>query len=146
MADVYPQFFDAPSCNVQVLTAERTFWEKATILHALHHGTKIRDRMSRHYYDTYLLAEKGIADAALQDVSLLAQVVRNKSLMFADNKASYDTAKIGSLRLMPKPEALPELKRDYAAMQVMFTKQAPDFESMMQGIADLERKINGGVS
>lgn len=146
VADIYPQFFDAPSCNVHVLTAERTFWEKATILHALHHGTKIRDRMSRHYYDTYLLAEKGIADAALLDVSLLAQVVRNKSLMFADNKASYDTAKIGSLCLMPKPEALPELKRDYAAMAVMFTKPAPDFETMMQGIANLERKINGGGS
>jgi hypothetical protein len=73
VAESYPQFFDAPSCNVHVLTAERTFWEKATILHALYHGTKIRDRMSRHYYDTYLLAEKGIADAALLDVSLLAQ-------------------------------------------------------------------------
>ncbi|NDB70004.1 MAG: nucleotidyl transferase AbiEii/AbiGii toxin family protein [Methylocystaceae bacterium] len=92
VADIYPQFFDTISCNVHVLTAERTFWEKATILHALYHGTKIRDRMSRHYYDTYVLAEKGIADAALQDTSLLAQVVRNKSLMYADNKASYETA------------------------------------------------------
>ena len=73
-------------------------------------------------------------------------MVRNKSLMFADNKASYDTAKSGSLRLMPKPEALPELKRDYAAMAVMFTKPAPDFEMMMQGITDLERKINGSSS
>jgi hypothetical protein len=142
IADVYPQFFDAPSYNVHVLTSERTFWEKATILHSLHHGTKIRDRMSRHYYDTYMLAQKGTADAALQDVSLLAQVVRNKSLMFADNKASYDTAKIGSLCLMPKSEAMSELKRDYTAMQVMFMKQAPDFETMMQAIATLENKIN----
>ncbi len=142
VADIYPQFFDAPSCNVHVLTAERTFWEKATILHSLYHGTKIRDRMSRHYYDTYMLAQKGIADGALQNLSLLAQVVRNKSLMFADNKASYDTANIGSLRLMPKAEALQELKRDYIAMQVMFMKPSPDFETMMQGLAKLERKIN----
>ncbi len=129
VAEAFPQFFDRTSYNVHVLAAERTFWEKATILHALHHGTKMRDRMSRHYYDTYMLAQKFFADKALRNVALLAQVVRNKSLMFADNKASYETAVIGSLRLMPKPEMLPELKRDYAAMEPMFMKAAPDFEA-----------------
>jgi predicted nucleotidyltransferase component of viral defense system len=142
VAEAFPQFFDSTHCNVHVLAAERTFWEKATILHALHHGTKMRDRMSRHYYDTYILAQKGVADKALQNVALLAQVVRNKSLMFADNKASYETAVIGSLRLMPKPEMLPELKRDYAAMEPMFMKAAPDFEAMMQAIAQLEKQAN----
>lgn len=143
-AEVFPQSFESPSCDVHVLSAERTFWEKATILHALHHGKKMRDRMSRHYYDTYILAQKGIAAKAMPDVALLEQVVRNKSLMFSDNKASYDTAVIGSLRLMPKEEMLPKLRRDYIAMEQMFLKQSqPDFETMMQGIADLERKING---
>lgn len=89
-----------------------------------------------------MLAQKGVADKALQNVALLAQVVRNKSLMFADNKASYETAVIGSLRLMPKPEMLPELKRDYAAMEPMFMKAAPDFEAMMQSLANLEARIN----
>ena len=143
VADIFPQFFDAPSGSVHVLTAERTFWEKATILHAMYHGTKKRDRMSRHYYDTYMLAQQGVADKALLDKQLLEQVVRNKSLMFADNKASYETAKIGSLHLMPNPEALPDLKRDYTAMSVMFMKEAPNFETMMQRIADLEKQING---
>jgi hypothetical protein len=35
-----------------------------TILHALHHGTKLLPEMSRHYYDTMMLAAKGIDDAA----------------------------------------------------------------------------------
>jgi hypothetical protein len=142
VAETFPQFFECTHYNVHVLAAERTFWEKATILHALHHGTKMRDRMSRHYYDTYMLAQKGVADKALQNVALLAQVVRNKSLMFADNKASYETAVIGSLRLMPKPEMLPELKRDYTAMEPMFMKADPDFEAMMQAIAQLEKQAN----
>lgn len=142
-AEVFPQSFESPSCGVHVLSAERTFWEKVTILHALHHGKKMRDRMSRHYYDTYILAQKGIAAKAMPDVALLEQVVRNKSLMFSDNKASYDTAVIGSLRLMPKEEMLPELRRDYIAMEQMFLKQSPpDFDVMMQGIADLEKRIN----
>lgn len=142
VAEAFPQFFECTHYNVHVLAAERTFWEKATILHALHNGTKMRDRMSRHYYDTYMLAQKRVADKALQNVALLAQVVRNKSLMFADKKASYETAVIGSLRLMPKPEMLTELRRDYAAMEPMFMKTAPDFEAMMQAITQLEKRIN----
>lgn len=146
-AEIFPQSFDSKSCAVHVLSAERTFWEKATILHALYHGRKMRDRMSRHYYDTYILAQKGIADKAMPNVALLEQVVRNKNLMFSDNKASYDTAVIGSLRLMPKEEMLSELKRDYGAMEQMFLKHTPpDFEVMMQGIADLEKRINTSVA
>jgi predicted nucleotidyltransferase component of viral defense system len=142
VAEIFPQLFDEPNSSVHVLTVERTFWEKVTILHALHHGKKMRERMSRHYYDTYILAQKGIADKAMPDVALLEQVVRNKSLMFSDNKASYDTAVIGQLRLMPKPEAVEDLKKDYVEMAAMFIQQAPDFETMMQGIAELEKRIN----
>lgn len=142
VSEAFSQLFDVPHCIVHVLAAERTFWEKATILHALHHGSKLRDRMSRHYYDTFIMAQKGIADAALRDVALLERVVRNKSLMFADSKASYDTAAIGSLRLVPKEAMLPELKRDYAAMQEMFMGEAPAFDMVMGKLAELERQIN----
>jgi hypothetical protein len=67
--------------------------------------------------------------------------------MFSDSKASYDTAVIGSLRLIPKEEMLSELERDHVAMEQMFLKQAPpDFEVMMLGIADLEKRINASVA
>ena len=36
-AEQFPQLFDEPGCQVEAITAERTFWEKATILHAEHH-------------------------------------------------------------------------------------------------------------
>ncbi len=32
-AEEFPQLFSKPKCHVQVIKAERTFWEKATILH-----------------------------------------------------------------------------------------------------------------
>jgi hypothetical protein len=37
-AEDFPRIFSAPTCSVHVLAAERTFWEKATILHAWHHA------------------------------------------------------------------------------------------------------------
>lgn len=51
VVETFPDLFEAPAYNVSTLGSERTFWEKATILHTLYHGSKMRDRMSRHYYE-----------------------------------------------------------------------------------------------
>jgi len=52
--------------SVRVLGAERTFWEKATILHAISHGSKLRTRMSRHYYDVFEMIGSPIYDKAFR--------------------------------------------------------------------------------
>ena len=136
---------ELPNAEVQVSTLSvlRSFWEKVTILHALHHGTKLLPEMSRHYYDTMMLAAKGIDDEAKERPDLLAKVVLNKSLMFADNKASYGTAMIGSLRLVPTDELRARLADDYAAMSEMFMTPPPSFDDLMAAIKALETKLNG---
>lgn len=141
-ADIFPDLFKSPSCDVSMLGAERTFWEKATILHSLHHGVALKDRMSRHYYDTYMLEQKGVADKALQNPSLLEQVVCNKNLMFKDSKASYDTAVIGSLKLLPNEAQIKILKDDYKKMEEMFMDEHPAFDEIIDALEKLERKIN----
>lgn len=141
-AEEFPDMFKSPSVDVSTLAAERTFWEKATILHALHHGSKMRDRMSRHYYDTFMLDQHGIADKALLNQDLLESVVHNKSLLFRDAKASYDTAVIGSLKLLPTDEQRLPLKKDYERMSEMFMGEYPDFDTVMDGLLKLEQKIN----
>lgn len=143
IAEEFPDLFDNPKCSVPTLAVERTFWEKATILHALYHGSKMRDRMSRHYYDTYILDVKGVTKAALDNLPLLDQVVHNKSVFFKDNNVSYETAKIGSLKLVPSKEMISELKADYKAMQEMFMTDAPDFDLVISTLRKLEDKING---
>lgn len=99
--------------------------------------------MSRRYYDTAMLAEKGVDDAAMISPDLLARVVLNKSLMFADNKASYGTATLGSLRLVPNDDLRDRLRADYAAMTEMFMVAPPSFDDLMAMIAALEAKLNG---
>lgn len=139
---MFPDLFESPSCDVSILGAERTFWEKATILHSLHHGVKLKDRMSRHYYDTFMLQQKGIADKAIKNPDLLKQVVLNKSLMFKDNKASYDTAIIGSLKLLPNDEQIKVLKDDYKKMEEMFMAEHPTFDEVIDTLTELEKQIN----
>ncbi len=141
-AETLPTLFDSPSQDIPVLAAERTFWEKATILHALHHKSKLRDRMSRHYYDTFMLYQKGVAENALQKPGLLENVVRNKILLFRDPNASYDTAIIGSLKLVPTIRQKEVLKADYGKMGEMFMGDYPDFETVLAGLEQLEKTIN----
>jgi hypothetical protein len=53
-AERFPQVFETPGCQVDAITAERTFWEKATTVHAEHHrpaAKPLLGRHSRHYYD-----------------------------------------------------------------------------------------------
>ena len=59
LAGEFPQLFDDWNCEVVALEIERTFWEKATILHAESHRPEDKptpDRFSRHYADTVALA------------------------------------------------------------------------------------------
>lgn len=142
LAEEFPDELSDANVSVMTLSVERTFWEKVTILHALHHGSKLRPEMSRHYYDTIMLASKGIDDTALTQPDLLAKVVKNKSLMFEDNKASYGTAVLGSLRLVPTEELSIRLRADYEAMTEMFMVDPPTFDQMMAQIAALEAKLN----
>lgn len=54
LANAIPQLFDDWQCRVTALELERTFWEKATILHAEFHrpvGSPTPTRYARHYFD-----------------------------------------------------------------------------------------------
>ncbi|PZP53292.1 MAG: hypothetical protein DI586_11215 [Micavibrio aeruginosavorus] len=89
-----------------------------------------------------MLTQKGIADAALKNPVLLERVVRNKSLLFKDTKASYGTAILGSLKLIPSQEQLKSIRDDYDKMAEMFMKEFPTWEVIINGITELEARIN----
>jgi len=144
IAAEFPDELPDATVEIPTLAATRTFWEKVTILHMLHHSGKLRDGMSRHYYDTFMLAHAGIDADAMAQPNLLAEVVHNKSLMFADKSASYETATIGTLRLSPSDAITDDLKRDYAAMAVMFMREPPTIAELLAGIAALEKRLNAG--
>jgi hypothetical protein len=71
---------------VVALDVARTFWEKATILHAEHHRPEhlpVRDRFARHYSDFGALWRQDHArTAGLDRLDLLADVALHKSRYF----------------------------------------------------------------
>jgi hypothetical protein len=145
VGEEFPDLVSAGDIRVVALLAKRTFWEKATILHAEYHRAPdkpIPDRYSRHYYDVAMLAEGAMRFEALADMPLLAQVVRHKELFYPSAWARYDLARPGSLRLLPAKERLAALERDYRNMGVMIFGKPPEFNKIMGTLYNLENEIN----
>lgn len=145
IADVLPEAFPDWKCEVVALEVQRTFWEKATILHTEFHRPADKpspDRFSRHYADTAALATHRDASKATGDHELRARVVHWKSRFFGSSWAKYDEAVPGSFRLVPPPERLSSLKQDYQAMRDMYLSEPANFDEILAALAMLEGRIN----
>ncbi len=149
-AQDFPAPFQSPTCRVKVVSAERTFWEKTTILHSWHHAPAdrpLRDRQSRHYFDVAKLYQSSQGQAALRNLSLLRSVAEHKGTFFASAWARYDLAVPGTLRLVPPDFRLPELERDYAFMRnEMIFGTAPTLTSILSALSEIEEVINRETS
>lgn len=146
-AEEFPDVFGAPICDVTVLAAERTFWEKATLLHSEYHRPtgSTRDRLSRHYYDLALLADTEAGQRAVRDIAMLETVSRHKDVFFHSGWSHYETAKPGTLRLVPPESGLGELAADYAKMAPMIFEAPPRFDALIERLRELERQINSSA-
>lgn len=130
---------------IRVLNAERTFWEKATILHQYAHlpeDKKLPPRISRHYYDFFRLLSSEIKKKALIDTTLLERVATHKSIYFASSWASYGTARKKTLKLLPSFRISKELERDYTLMRAMFFREVPNWEFILNTIEQFENEFN----
>jgi len=144
-AEAFPGVFKEAGGKVRVLAGERTFWEKATVLHMWHHAPaekKFRDQQSRHYYDVVRLYEHKLGKAAVRDTDLLLKVARHKEVFFPAAWARYAEAKPGTLRLVPPDARLPELEQDYHNMREMIFGEPPTFEHLIDVLREIEREIN----
>lgn len=144
-AQAFPALFQRPQCTVEVIKAERTFWEKATILHHEAHrpdGNPQPPRYSRHYYDLVMMAESPVKDQALADPQLLADVVDFKQRFYPRSWAKYELARPGTLQLVPDHAVRAAVETDYRAMQEMIFGKQPSFDDLMAALHRLEQEIN----
>jgi len=146
LADAFPTLFADWSCEVTALSLARTFWEKATILHAEFYRpatSATPDRYARHYFDLAKLLGHSEAPQFLADRALCQRVVEWKRCFFSRAWASYDLARHGSFRLVPPPERQAALEKDYTTMEPMFITTPPPFAALMAKLSDAEVVLNG---
>jgi hypothetical protein len=144
-AEAFPNVFEQRECAVKVIKAERTFWEKATILHHEAYrpeGNAQPARYSRHYYDLAKMAQSPVKEQALADPGLLASVVAFKQRFYPRGWARYDLAKPGTLMLVPEGHVLASVRSDYRAMENMIFGEMPAFEEILSVLQALQEEIN----
>ncbi|MDO5116587.1 MAG: nucleotidyl transferase AbiEii/AbiGii toxin family protein [Synergistaceae bacterium] len=145
-AKYYPAVFEQANSSILTVAPERTFWEKATILH--HEANrppnlKMPLRYSRHYYDLYSMINNNSAkEAACLHLELLKKVVDFKMKFYPRLWAKYEDASPGTLKLVPPEYRFAALQADYKAMKDMIYGEIPAFETMLASIRALEKEIN----
>lgn len=130
--------------HVQSLAAERTFWEKATLLHAEAHRDPAKPmpaRYARYYHDLARMAVQPVAERALADSELRKRVVTHKSVYFRSGWAHYDLAVPATLQLLPPAARLSELEADHQAMTQMFFTPPPSISEVLETLATLQSRI-----
>ena len=145
VAEAFPDAVTDAEVPVRVLSVERTFWEKATILHAEAHRPAeqaMPSKYSRHYADLAALADLPEAGEWPKRDELRARVVEHKQVFFASAWARYELAVPGSLRLLPSAERLRQMETDYREMQVMYFGAARSWTEIVQRLEALESAIN----
>ncbi|MBA3814637.1 MAG: nucleotidyl transferase AbiEii/AbiGii toxin family protein [Alphaproteobacteria bacterium] len=143
--DVMADILETEASLIRTLSPNRTFWEKITLLHAENNRPQQKlsgDRLSRHYYDVHQLVEKGVADVALQDLSLLRDVIEHKKKYFRAGWAKYEEAVPGSLRIYPHNNLKKELVEDYKQMEQMIFDTIHSFNEILEAIKNFEETLN----
>ena len=145
-AEQFPIAFSQADTIVPTVDVERTFWEKVTILHktaASYEQKGIPARYARHYYDLYQMSRSDVKERAFRRKELLEQDVKFKLKFYYARNASYETAQIGTVRLVPSKSAIKDLSLDYDHMKDMIYGEKPSFDEIMESITRLEEDING---
>lgn len=149
LSDALPNILGPSRFRVRALAAERTFWEKAMLLHEETYrpaDKKRRDvRVARHYYDLWCLITKGVAEKAISRDDIFDRTAQHREIYFNWSWMDYGTLSRGRIRVLPLPEQEAEWRQDYQAMRAeMFFGEVPTFDEILRVVGDFEKEFNGG--
>ena len=117
---IVPNLMQPGPFAVQTVSAERTFWEKAMLVHEESYrpiDKPHKARLARHYYDLWRLITHGVAARALADRLLFDRVAAHRAIFFRWSWMDYATLRPGSLRLVPPADQLVAWRNDYRDMK-----------------------------
>lgn len=144
-AEAFPQLVSG-EIMVRALAAERTFWEKACLLHeeTFRPADKPRKlRMARHYYDLWSLIRAGVGERAMAERDLFTRVAEHREIFFRYSWVDYSTHRPGTFRLAPPEHHLDAWRKDYDAMLgPMFFGDVPTFDEVLKVVREFEETFN----
>jgi hypothetical protein len=129
-----------PLFHIDSVLPERTFYEKAMLLHEEHckapeHRRYLR--LSRHLYDLYRIKQSHHAAAALADKELFNTIVDHRKLFNTIRGISYDNHTHQGIDFTPPKEGIELWKQDYEQMGLMIFGDRPAFDELIAEMNEL---------
>lgn len=146
LAGVFPDVLGPGRFAVRTVAPERTFWEKAMLLHEANFGRKPpvpKPALARHYYDLFCLIKAGIAERAKNDQALFNAVHAHRLVFFRKAREIQDARKPGSFRLVPADAHRETWRANYEQMrEPYFFSDPPAFDEILRVVGEFERQFN----
>ncbi|MDE7073433.1 MAG: nucleotidyl transferase AbiEii/AbiGii toxin family protein [Odoribacter sp.] len=128
--------------QVGVAVAEKTFLEKAFLLHELFttDGCRNANRKSRHLYDLCKMMDAGIADKAIADGGLWETIRHHREIFTSMRDVDYTPDIRKRICLVPPKSVVGEWKNDYESMvaNMIYENNVPSFADILEGAAEIE--------
>ena len=126
---------------VKTAIAEKTFLEKAFLLHELFSVNNDVEalRRSRHIYDLHMMMKQGIAETAIANDELWQTIHRLRSTLTSMQGVDYSVDIRKNIQLIPPKESLSNWKKDYVDMtDAMIYGEKPVFAELIYSMNWLE--------
>ena len=132
-----------PRATPTVMAIQRTFWEKATLVHfACVKGRKDWKDYARHWYDLIRIFESKYGLDCINDAVAARSTVVFKGWFYSDKLVDYDEAITGQIQIVPSEIMQTAMELDYRAMNSMFESEPYSFETLINKCAKLEKTMN----
>ena len=126
---------------VKTAIAEKTFLEKAFLLHELFSVNNMVEarRRSRHIYDLYMMMQQGIAEKAIPNEELWQTIHHHRSTLTSMQGVDYSANIRRNIQLIPPKVSLAFWKKDYEEMSsAMIYGEKPVFAELIYSMNWLE--------
>ena len=140
----YPKYDEDAIVAARTVRPTRTFLEKAFLLCEEFQKDKPRtQRMTRHFYDMYKLAQTPFVNEALQDVALYRRIVEHRESYYHVHYVDYSRLLPENISFFPPDSLSQDYKADYQMMlqEYIYDPAAPSFEDLMQFLMELQDRF-----
>lgn len=145
LEDVLPISTTVKQVMIPTALAEKTFLEKAFLLHELFSSQSPREanRKSRHLYDLVQMMGTGIATRAIANDELWNTIHHHRELFTSMSGVDYTPDIRKRIRLLPPDDVIDNWHNDYKDMlSSMIYGEKPPFEELMRKMVQLEKAFH----
>ena len=146
--DVLPISTTIKQVMIPTALAEKTFLEKAFLLHGLFSAQSSREanRKSRHLYDLAQIMNTDIAARAIADDNLWNTIHHHRELFTSMSGVDYTPDIRKRIRLLPPDDVIDNWRSDYKDMQSsMIYGEKPTFTELMKKMRELENLFHNTI-